>query len=75
MFMPTCFRDRVTLAYKPRIELGKVLLFFFSSFFFGLIKLVGPVHNYIHVLEMTRSTQNFYFLKFCYHFDLLIKSM
>lgn len=70
MFMPTCFRDRVTLAYKPRIELGKVLLFFWPC-----TKFVGPVHNYIHVLEMTRSTQNFYFLKFCYHFDLLIKSM
>lgn len=74
--MPTGFRDRVTLAYKPRIELGKVLLFFsFLFFFWPCIKFVGPVHNYIHVLEMTRSTQNFYFLKFCYHFDLLIKSM
>lgn len=69
--MPTCFRDRVTLAYKPRIELGKVLLFFF----WPCIKFVGPVHNYIHVLEMTRSTQNFYFLKFRYHFDLLVKIM
>lgn len=70
--MPTCFRDRVTLAYKPRIELVKALLFFF---FLCLVKCVGPVHNYKHVLEMTRSTQNFYCFKFCYHFDLLIKSM
>lgn len=66
--MPTCFRDIVTLAYKPRIELGKFLFFFLPC----KVRWTCP---YIKVLEVTRSTQNFYFLKFCYDFYLLIKSM